>query len=153
LGSKLGADDVKKHSWFKKVQWSLLTNQEPPLIPIFNRDGSLEKIKLKSKKPNEESANRVNEKSDNNAKKSVDKELTMFDEPVQFDETMTEDDPFKNFNSMSLTSENEKLKLNQSEPLLFNSLEENLTLGKLSYTVNENRSSTNSHISFFKRGI
>jgi len=77
----------------------------------------------------------------------------MFDEPVQFDETMTEDDPFKNFNSMSLTSENEKLKLNQSEPLLFNSLEENLTLGKLSYTVNENRSRTNSHISFFKRGI
>ena len=153
LGSKLGADDVKKHSWFKKVQWSLLTNQEPPLIPIFNRDGSLEKIKLKSKKPNEESADKVTEKDDNNAKKSVDKELTMFDEPVQFDETITEDDPFKNFNSMSLTSENEKLKLNQSEPLLFNSLEENLTLGKLSYTVNENRSRTNSHISFFKRGI
>lgn len=152
LGNKYGADDVKKHSWFKKVNWSLLTNQEPPLIPIFNRDGSLEKIKLKSKKPNEEDLEKENQEEDN-FKKSVDKEMTMFDEPVQFDDSINEDDPFKNFNSMSLTSENVKLKLNQSEPLLFNTLEENLTMGKLSYSINENRSRANSHISFFKRGI
>lgn len=152
LGNKYGADDVKKHSWFKKVNWSLLTNQEPPLIPIFNRDGSLEKIKLKSKKPDEESVEKVNQEQDD-SKKSIDKEQTMFDEPVQFDDSITEDDPFKNFNSMSLTSENEKLKLNQSEPLLFNTLEENLTMGKLSYSINENRSRANSHVSFFKRGI
>lgn len=157
LGSKLGADDVKKHSWFKKVNWSLLTNQEPPLIPIFNKDGNLEKIKLKSKQSTNKAAEEEKLNSQIPLKKSKKEEqentdeLDMFDEPVQFDENINESDPFKNFNSMSLTSENEKLKLNQSQPLLYELFEDNIR-GKLSYTPNQNRSRANSHMSFFKRG-
>ena len=169
LGSKMGADDVKKHSWFKKVNWSLLTNQEPPLIPIFNKDGHLEKIKLKSKQStttnNNNNNNNNNSSSNTNLEeklktqiplskkqeKESSEEIDMFAETVQFDENLNESDPFKNFNSMSLTSENEKLKLNQSQPLLYESFEENIR-GKLSYTPNQNRSRANSHMSFFKRG-
>ncbi|XBW35402.1 hypothetical protein QEN19_000968 [Hanseniaspora menglaensis] len=156
LGSKMGADDVKKHSWFKKINWSLLTNQEPPLIPIFNKDGNLEKIKLKSKTSNKKikELDSLNLQIPVDSKRTIGKEndfeINMFDEPVQFDETINESDPFKNFNSMSLTSENEKLKLNQSQPLLYGYFEENIR-GKLSYTPNQNRSRSNSHMSFFKR--
>ncbi|GMF01386.1 unnamed protein product [Ambrosiozyma monospora] len=37
LGSKTGASDVKSHPFFKSVQWALLRNQKPPMVPIFTQ--------------------------------------------------------------------------------------------------------------------
>ncbi|KAI0254309.1 Pkinase-domain-containing protein [Lactifluus subvellereus] len=33
LGSKTGASEVKQHKWFGKINWGLLRNTEPPIIP------------------------------------------------------------------------------------------------------------------------
>ncbi|KAF8485009.1 Pkinase-domain-containing protein [Russula ochroleuca] len=33
LGSKTGASEVKQHKWFSKINWGLLRNTEPPIIP------------------------------------------------------------------------------------------------------------------------
>ncbi|KAI9146143.1 kinase-like domain-containing protein [Paraphysoderma sedebokerense] len=33
LGSKSGASEIKSHPWFKSIQWPLLRNMKPPIIP------------------------------------------------------------------------------------------------------------------------
>ncbi|ESK88480.1 serine threonine-protein kinase nrc-2 [Moniliophthora roreri MCA 2997] len=33
LGSKSGGSEVKRHKWFAKVNWGLLRNRKPPIIP------------------------------------------------------------------------------------------------------------------------
>ncbi|GAW01905.1 Pkinase-domain-containing protein [Lentinula edodes] len=33
LGSRSGASEVKQHKWFAKVNWGLLRNMKPPIIP------------------------------------------------------------------------------------------------------------------------
>ncbi|KAJ7047533.1 Pkinase-domain-containing protein, partial [Mycena alexandri] len=33
LGSKSGASEVKQHKWFSKINWGLLRNTQPPIIP------------------------------------------------------------------------------------------------------------------------
>ncbi|KAF8205129.1 AGC/RSK protein kinase [Pholiota molesta] len=33
LGSKSGASEVKQHKWFAKVNWGLLRNSRPPIVP------------------------------------------------------------------------------------------------------------------------
>lgn len=33
LGSKSGASEVKQHRWFAKINWGLLRNTRPPIIP------------------------------------------------------------------------------------------------------------------------
>ncbi|KAF8665596.1 hypothetical protein AX16_000053 [Volvariella volvacea WC 439] len=33
LGSKSGASEVKQHKWFAKINWGLLRNSRPPIIP------------------------------------------------------------------------------------------------------------------------
>ncbi|GLB33634.1 putative serine/Threonine protein kinases, catalytic domain [Lyophyllum shimeji] len=33
LGSKSGASEVKQHKWFAKINWGLLRNQQPPIVP------------------------------------------------------------------------------------------------------------------------
>ncbi|KAL4265642.1 non-specific serine/threonine protein kinase [Pleurotus pulmonarius] len=33
LGSKSGASEVKQHKWFTKINWGLLRNTQPPIIP------------------------------------------------------------------------------------------------------------------------
>ncbi|KAI0080771.1 Pkinase-domain-containing protein [Panus rudis PR-1116 ss-1] len=33
LGSKSGASEVKQHKWFQKINWGLLRNTSPPIIP------------------------------------------------------------------------------------------------------------------------
>lgn len=40
LGSKLGASDIKNHPFFKNVQWALLRNQSPPMIPVLSKTGA-----------------------------------------------------------------------------------------------------------------
>ena len=37
LGSKSGASEIKSHAFFKTVQWDLLRNQKPPLVPVFTQ--------------------------------------------------------------------------------------------------------------------
>lgn len=38
LGSKLGASDIKYHSFFKNTQWALLRHQQPPMIPVLTKN-------------------------------------------------------------------------------------------------------------------
>ncbi|KAF9057744.1 kinase-like domain-containing protein [Panaeolus papilionaceus] len=33
LGSKSGASEVKQHKWFSKINWGLLRNTRPPIVP------------------------------------------------------------------------------------------------------------------------
>lgn len=33
LGSRSGASEVKQHKWFGKVNWGLLRNSRPPILP------------------------------------------------------------------------------------------------------------------------
>ncbi|EJT97592.1 Pkinase-domain-containing protein [Dacryopinax primogenitus] len=33
LGSRSGASEVKNHKWFSKINWALLRNQTPPIVP------------------------------------------------------------------------------------------------------------------------
>ena len=37
LGFKSGASEIKSHAFFKTVQWDLLRNQKPPLVPVFTQ--------------------------------------------------------------------------------------------------------------------
>ncbi|KAJ7667833.1 AGC/RSK protein kinase [Mycena polygramma] len=36
LGSKSGASEVKQHKWFAKINWGLLRNTRPPIIPSLS---------------------------------------------------------------------------------------------------------------------
>ncbi|CAI4056848.1 hypothetical protein SKDZ_03G1490 [Saccharomyces kudriavzevii ZP591] len=128
LGSKLGASDIKRHPFFKKVQWSFLRNQYPPLIPALNDDGCELPLILSSNK--------------NSTKNPVSKqESQMFCEKVANDDEIDETDPFHDFNSMSLTKKDDNI--------LFYS--ENHTYGKILYKATSTRSRDNSsHKRFFK---
>lgn len=33
LGTKAGAEDIKKHPWFEGINWALLRHQIPPYVP------------------------------------------------------------------------------------------------------------------------
>ncbi len=33
LGHESGAEDIKRHPWFKDINWSLIANSKPPMIP------------------------------------------------------------------------------------------------------------------------
>lgn len=33
IGHESGAEDIKRHPWFKEIDWSLIANSEPPMIP------------------------------------------------------------------------------------------------------------------------
>ncbi|CCC70052.1 hypothetical protein NCAS_0D04710 [Naumovozyma castellii] len=120
LGSKMGAAEIKKHSFFKNVNWNMLRNEEPPLIPELSSDGQ-ELARLAD--------NKMKQKSKEN-----EQEHLMFEETVESDDQITEDDPFHDFNSMSLLQNNEK-------PTIY--VNHN-SYGKVSYTPNSNRSRSNS---------
>jgi len=36
LGSRSGASEVKQHKWFFKINWGLLRNTRPPIIPSLS---------------------------------------------------------------------------------------------------------------------
>ncbi|CAL1702257.1 unnamed protein product [Somion occarium] len=36
LGSKSGASEVKQHKWFSKINWGLLRNTQPPIVPTLS---------------------------------------------------------------------------------------------------------------------
>lgn len=133
LGSKMGAADIKRHPFFKKVQWSFLRNQEPPLIPVLTDDGyDLTKLYANKNKSNGSS-------SGMNSFEKI--ERNMFEESVEYDDQVSDDDPFHDFNSMSLMKQD-------SNSLVYG---HSNSYGKISYTPNSNRSRSNSHKGFFKR--
>ncbi|GAV49343.1 hypothetical protein ZYGR_0N07500 [Zygosaccharomyces rouxii] len=133
LGSKMGAADIKRHPFFKKVQWSFLRNQEPPLIPVLTDDGyDLTKLYANKNKGNGPS----------NGMSSFEKlERNMFEETVEYDDQVSDTDPFHDFNSMSLMKQD-------NNSLIYG---DSNSYGKISYTPNSNRSRSNSHKGFFKR--
>ncbi|CAI4306114.1 BFH_collapsed_G0006270.mRNA.1.CDS.1 [Saccharomyces cerevisiae] len=128
LGSKSGAADIKRHPFFKKVQWSFLRNQDPPLIPALNDNGcELPFILSCNKHPKRNSVS--------------EQETKMFCEKVANDDEIDEADPFHDFNSMSLTKKDHNI-LTYSE---------NYTYGKILYKATCTRPRHNSsHRSFFK---
>ncbi|KAH3900767.1 serine/threonine-protein kinase SCDLUD_003772 [Saccharomycodes ludwigii] len=154
LGSKLGASDIKRHPFFKKIQWSLLRNQEPPLIPVLSKDGyDFEKLSNNNKSvSNNDDAKNVNKNkkqensSNGNGYTEMDyKEKEMFEESVEKDESIPDSDPFHNFNSMSLMVDD----LAMEDTPIYGT---DNSYGKIAYTPNKHRSRSNSHRSgFFKR--
>lgn len=130
LGSKMGAADIKRHPFFKKVQWSFLRNQEPPLIPVLTDNGFDFAKSSSNKKRDEAKEQTLQEQED-----------SMFHELVENDDALTEDDPFHNFNSMSLMKQD-------NNSLIYG---ESNSYGKISYTPNSNRSRSNSHRGFFTK--
>lgn len=139
LGSKLGASDIKRHPFFKKVQWSLLRNQEPPLIPVLTEDGyDFTKLSNNTNKGVEKSKGIGKGKGSGDL--TTEQERIMFEEKVEPDDIVSDDDPFHDFNSMSLMQQD-------NNSLIYG---DNNSYGKISYTPNHNRSRSNSH-RFFKR--
>lgn len=72
LGHKNGASDIKNHAFFKVIQWALLRNTKPPMIPVFNKNSKNHK--------------------------HIDAEF----EVDKLEKTTVQDDPFLNFSSISL---------------------------------------------------
>ncbi|GMM55967.1 serine/threonine protein kinase [Maudiozyma humilis] len=143
LGCKMGAADIKRHPFFKKVQWSFLRNQEPPLIPRLTETGF--DLAPGSKGKKEKASPPQTQDSfalpvDISALSMEEQEQVMFEEPVETDEEVAEDDPFHGFNSMSLMEKD-------NESMLYG---DNSAYGKIAYTPNSNRSRSNSHRGFFK---
>ncbi|CCK69773.1 serine/threonine protein kinase FPK1 KNAG_0D00210 [Huiozyma naganishii CBS 8797] len=132
LGSKMGAADIKRHPFFKKVQWSFLRNQDPPLIPKLTDDGFDFATYPSGKDKNKDRDTAV-----------AVRERDMFEEEVENEEGLPSDDPFCDFSSMSLMQ-------TDNSSLIYG---DNNSYGKISYTPNANRSRSNSHRGFFtKRG-
>lgn len=131
LGSKMGAADIKKHPFFKKVNWTMLRNQEPPLIPVLTENGyDFTKLSSNKKKGQATDTECIDEQ-----------ERIMFEEKVEYDDEVSEDDPFHDFNSMSLMKQD-------NNSLIYGDAN---SYGKIAYTPNANRSRSNSHRTFFKR--
>ncbi|AMD20589.1 HDL155Cp [Eremothecium sinecaudum] len=148
LGSKFGASDIKKHQFFKSVQWSLLRNQEPPLIPVLTEDG-YDFAKLSHKKDPKvnkpESVTRITKHTEVTKIQPLnsmeEQERIMFEEKVERDDVVSDNDPFHDFNSMSLMTLD-------NNSMIYG---DNNSYGRITYTPNQNRSRSNSHRSFFKR--
>lgn len=132
LGSKKGAADLKAHPWFKKVSWSFLRNQEPPLIPVLTSNG-YELSRLSGESGSERYQN-------NMVHSTSDSQL----EEIEYDDDIPDEDPFHNFTSMSLLESDEDPTI-----MKYNS---NISYDKVSYAVNSNRPRTESlSRHFFKR--
>lgn len=126
LGSKLGASDIKNHVFFKNTQWALLRNQKPPMIPVLSKNGT------DFHKPNK-----------NNKQSSIDISNEQILKEVSDQEDSNVDDPFGDFNSMTLIHEGN----NDDDSLIYGT---GNSYGSISYTVTSgNRPRTNSK-SIFK---
>ncbi|EDO14356.1 hypothetical protein Kpol_183p1 [Vanderwaltozyma polyspora DSM 70294] len=93
LGSNLGAADIKSHPFFKNTQWSFLRNQEPPLLPVLTNEG----FEFKKNEADEGGKNKFND-----YRSGSDGEDSIFEGKVQHDDNIGKNDPFHDFNSMTL---------------------------------------------------
>jgi protein-serine/threonine kinase len=116
LGSKIGASDIKNHPFFKNVQWALLRNQSPPMIPVLSKTGA--------------DFHRNKDKHSNSI--DISKE-----ESIEPD--ADENDPFEGFNSMTLIHDGNNF---DDEAVLYGA---GNSYGSISYTsTSGNRARTNS---------
>lgn len=85
LGSKNGASDIKSHPFFKSISWALLRNTKPPMIPVLNKNGG---------------------KSTKKVSREFESKSTAYDpitpKSTGKDSNENVDDPFHDFNSISL---------------------------------------------------
>ncbi|KAG0669956.1 hypothetical protein C6P45_003120 [Maudiozyma exigua] len=132
LGSKKGAADLKSHPWFKKVAWSFLRNQQPPLIPVLTSNG----YELSS-------SGDIGCNAKQN--KSIDSNDTDYRaEEVEHDDDLTDEDPFHDFNSMSL--------LKSEDGIDHMKFTDKIEYSNVCYAVNNNRPRSDSGTrNFFRR--
>lgn len=88
LGHKNGAADIKNHVFFKDIRWALLRNTKPPMIPVLNKPTSNPK-KIEKEFESESTTPKTPNNQENG---STSKDDTKNDN----------DNPFQNFNSISL---------------------------------------------------
>ncbi|QPG76493.1 hypothetical protein FOA43_003882 [Brettanomyces nanus] len=93
LGSHSGASEIKSHSFFKNVQWALLRNQSPPLIPIFSVKRKNDE-QLPKKLSNENVGSTGSLKSQRKTSSSGSQH--------------SQQDPFANFNSITIHHEDDE---------------------------------------------
>lgn len=92
LGARAGASEVKSHSFFKSINFALLRNMKPPIIP--NKDNPIRCIHF----------NRLKESvsfdlnADDNSRQEEDS-MTPPQDPTTPPPTDDDDDPFVSFNS------------------------------------------------------
>lgn len=134
LGSKLGASDVKNHPFFKNVQWALLRNQKPPMIPVLSKNGA----------DFQKNSKNVDEKQSS---------IDISKEHIINESDNDPNDPFEDFNSMTLIHDGDNDGANSMVYGTGNSY------GSISYTVTSsstsgtsagNRSRATSNRSLFK---
>jgi len=132
LGSKKGAADLKSHPWFKKVAWSFLRNQQPPLIPVLTSNGY-------------ELTSSTNNNYDHGTTDSLNSnDNDYYTEEVEYDDDISDEDPFHNFNSMSLLKSDDS-----GERMKFT---DKISYGSVTYAVNNSRPRSDSGSrNFFKR--
>ena len=132
LGSKKGAADLKAHPWFKKVGWSFLRNQQPPLIPVLTSNG----YELSS------SGDRINNEGGTKSLDSNDSDY--HSEEIEHDDDLTDEDPFHDFNSMSL--------LKSEDGADFMKFTDKIEYSNVCYAINSNRPRSDSGTrNFFRR--
>jgi hypothetical protein len=79
LGARAGASEVKSHSFFKSINFALLRNMKPPIVP--NKDKPIRAIHF------------------NRIKESVSFDLHNQQEPPNTPPATDDEDPFVSFNS------------------------------------------------------
>ncbi|ODV93474.1 hypothetical protein PACTADRAFT_52054 [Pachysolen tannophilus NRRL Y-2460] len=143
LGSKNGANDIKQHIFFKNVQWALLRNQKPPMVPVFTKN---KKTKVaKTSNSNEEDCDSFNLSFDNVKKNTkLQKQKTPQQEDSEPEKEKLENkdvDPFEKFNSITLHHDSDDFEDDDQMIYDGNPEEIEMSLGNISYSVNSaNRS-------------
>lgn len=127
LGSKIGASDVKNHPFFKSVQWALLRNQSPPMIPVLSKTGA--------------DFHRNKGKTSN----SIDISQEEIIEPDG-----DENDPFEGFDSMTLIHEGNN---SEEEAVLYGAGNSYGSISYTSTTATTTRSRANSKSLFTRSAI
>ena len=129
LGSKTGASEIKNHAFFKDTQWALLRHQKPPMIPVLTKSTSTSNSNKKYEKPMEDT-----EEIDDvtSISKSINEQI---------------DDPFSQFNSVTLRYGGEFEDLNQSP--MYNP--DSSAYTSVAYTMTSNNENSFRQKSFLKR--
>jgi protein-serine/threonine kinase len=143
LGSSLGASDIKNHPFFKNVQWALLRNQKPPMIPVLSKNG----VDFHKDHNDPGTGHRSSSIDISNDKVLEVPYDDQFDESQETDhengnsesdgqERSKSIDPFQDFDSMTLIHDNSSHD-QQNDPMIYGL---GTSYGSVSYTItNENR--------------
>lgn len=150
LGSKLGAADIKNHPFFKNVQWALLRNQKPPMIPVLSKNGA-DFHKDHNNPDSKHRSSSIDISNDQVLNVPYDDEEEEFNEDVEnpnnlINENEKSKDPFEDFDSMTLIHENNSPD-QQNDPMIYGT---GNSYGSVSYTVTHPTRSRSSSRSIFK---